>query len=150
MRRLLLPAAMAPVLAFSGCGDDAPERDLRSDKLVVVDWKRAAPRALCQSETEARAATSRIAVRTRDHPSGRECWIAVVGSRPVATGADVRAVSRVDDQEELRFSPEVGRRLVALGTDTHVGVIYDGRLLDVVFPLDGNVRIPPAGAEAAG
>lgn len=147
--RHLLPLAMTASVLVS-CGADEPRRDLRSDKLTIVDWQRAAPRALCQSEEAARDAPGRMAVRTEDHPPGRACWIAIVGTDPVATGRDVREVVDIGDQEELRFTPSVRRRLLALGTDAHVGAIYDGRLLEVVYPQNGTVRVPSAGAKVTG
>ncbi|PTL60303.1 hypothetical protein [Paraconexibacter algicola] len=147
--RYILPV-LAASSAIAGCGGDEPQRDLRSSKLTIVNWQRAAPRALCQSEEAAREAPGRMAVRTEDHPPGRACWIAIVGTDPVATGRDVREVVDVGDQEELRFTSSVRRRLLALGTDAHVGAIYDGRLLEVVYPQKGNVRVPRDGAKVAG
>jgi len=140
--RALLPAALALGL-LAGCGEDeraAPE--LGSGRLVVLDWARADPAALCETEAAARGRTGRSALRTRDAPSGQECWVAIRRAAPLATRADVRAVVRTPDgREELRFTDVVRRRLVALGTDAHVGVVHDGRLLDVVFPQGGTVRV---------
>lgn len=142
-----LPAltALAAVCLLAGCGDDPPGRDLRSDRLVVLDWGRADPRSLCETEQAARTAPGRTALRTSGTRAGQDCWIAVTADDPVATGRDVTAVRQTGDREELRFATAAQSRIEALGTDAHVGVVYDDRLLDVVFPQAGRVRIPADG-----
>ncbi|MTD46297.1 hypothetical protein GKE82_18900 [Conexibacter sp. W3-3-2] len=140
-------AALVGLVLLAGCGGDAPDRDLRSDRLTILDWARASPRALCVTEDAARAETGRAAVRTQDGPAGKECWIALDATEPIASGEDVVGVSGDNDRDELRFDADARERLIALGTDAHVGVVYDGRLLDVVFPKGGVVRIPAAEAE---
>ncbi|MTD43657.1 hypothetical protein GKE82_04885 [Conexibacter sp. W3-3-2] len=140
-------AALIGLALLAGCGGDAPDRDLRSDRLTVLDWARASPRALCVTEDAARAEVGRTALRTQDGPAGKECWIAVDSTEPIASGEDVVEVRTGDDRDEMRFDADARRRLIALGTDSHVGVVYDGRLLDVVFPKDGLVRIAAARAE---
>lgn len=146
MRPASLFAALVALVLLAGCGGDAPDRDLRSNRLTVLDWARASPRALCITEDAARAETGRTPVRTQDGPSGKECWIAVDATKPIASGDDVIGVRGDNGRDELRFDADACERLVALGTDAHVGVVYDGRLLDVVFPKDGLVRIPAATA----
>lgn len=142
--RATLTATLGLVL-LAGCGDDGdrPGADLRSERLVVVDWSRADPAGLCDTRDAARARPGRTALRSRDTPSGRECWVAVRSVTPVATGLDVAEVVRGDDgRQELRFTDAARRRLVGLGSDAHVGVVDDGRLLTVVHPAGGRVRLP--------
>lgn len=145
MPRAILTAALGLAL-LAGCGggdDDRSGADLRSERLVVVDWSRADPAALCETQADARGRPGRTALRSRDAPSGRECWVAVRPVTPVATGLDVEEIVRGEDgQRELRFTAAARRRIVGLGSDAHVGVVDDGRLLTVVHPAGGRVRLP--------
>ncbi len=142
--RAILAAALGLAL-LAGCGDDAgqTDSDLRSDRLIVLDWSRADPSALCETENVAKDRPGRTVLRSRDAPSGEECWVAIRPVTPVATGSDVEEiVRRADGQQELRFTDEARRRIAGLGSDAHVGVVDDGRLLTVIHPAGGRVRLP--------
>lgn len=142
--RLLLPA-LATALVAAGCGDEEPTApaSLERDALVVLDWARADPPALCDTpERAADREPGRRVLRTVGRIGGRPCHVAVRADRPVATGADVTAIeTTADGRVELRLGPAARARLRALGPDAHVGVVHDDRLLDVVFPADGRIAI---------